>query len=175
MTTVSTPTGRPRDPQVDRRITRAAVALFGETGWAGFSVEAVARRAGVGKASIYLRWPTKEQLLTHALATRVANVADADTGTLRGDLVHLARQLLELHVGDGYQAVFTLENGFGANNGAMADTTRLFDRQAWVGIASPAGTFRLGRQNTAIFFIGDAIDYTTRTTFGLAFLALVWV
>ena len=69
-------------------------------------------------------------------------------------------------LGDGYQAVFTLENGFGANNGAMADTTRLFDRQAWVGIASPAGTFRLGRQNTAIFFIGDAIDYTTRTTFG---------
>jgi AcrR family transcriptional regulator len=102
------PTGRPRDPEVDGRITQAAVALFGETGWAGFSLEAVARRAGVGKASIYLRWPTKEQLLTHALATRVANVADADTGTLRGDLVHLARQLLELHVGDGNQAVLRM-------------------------------------------------------------------
>jgi len=108
MTTTSAPTGRPRDPEVDRRITEAAVALFGETGWAGFSLEAVARRAGVGKASIYLRWHTKEQLLTDALATRVANVADADTGTLRGDLVHLARQLLELHVGDDNQAVLRM-------------------------------------------------------------------
>jgi AcrR family transcriptional regulator len=108
MTIASTPTGRPRDPGVDRRITQAAVEVFGEAGWAGFSLEAVARRAGVGKASIYLRWPTKERLLGDALAARVANVADADTGTLRGDLVHLARQLLELHVGDTHPAVLRL-------------------------------------------------------------------
>jgi AcrR family transcriptional regulator len=108
MTIASTPTGRPRDPGVDRRITQAAVEVFGESGWAGFSLEAVARRAGVGKASIYLRWQTKEQLLGDALTARVANVADADTGTLRGDLVHLARQLLELHVGDTHPAVLRL-------------------------------------------------------------------
>jgi AcrR family transcriptional regulator len=108
MTIASTPTGRPRDPGVDRRITQAAVEVFGESGWAGFSLEAVARLAGVGKASIYLRWQTKEQLLGDALTARVANVADADTGTLRGDLVHLARQLLELHVGDTHPAVLRL-------------------------------------------------------------------
>jgi AcrR family transcriptional regulator len=108
MTIASTPTGRPRDPEVDRRITQAAVEVFGESGWAGFSLEAVARRAGVGKASIYLRWQTKEQLLGDALTARVANVADADTGTLRGDLVHLARQMLELHVGDTNPAVLRL-------------------------------------------------------------------
>jgi AcrR family transcriptional regulator len=108
MTIASTPTGRPRDPGVDRRITQAAVEVFGEAGWAGFSLEAVARRAGVGKASIYLRWQTKERLLGDALAARVANVADADTGTLRGDLVHLARQLLELHVGDTHPTVLRL-------------------------------------------------------------------
>ena len=55
--------GRPRDPDVDRRVADAAITLFGETGWAGFSVEAVAKQASVGKASIYLRWPTKEALL----------------------------------------------------------------------------------------------------------------
>ncbi|MDX6584544.1 MAG: hypothetical protein QOI10_3728 [Solirubrobacterales bacterium] len=108
MTIASTPTGRPRDPGVDRRITQAAVEVFGESGWAGFSLEAVARRAGVGKASIYLRWQTKEQLLGDALTARVADVADADTGTLRGDLVHLARQLLGLHVGDTHPAVLRL-------------------------------------------------------------------
>ncbi|MFC5948402.1 TetR/AcrR family transcriptional regulator [Pseudonocardia lutea] len=96
--------GRPRDPDVDRRVTRAAVELFGSQGWAGFSVEAVARRAGVGKASIYLRWPSKEALLVGALAERVPPVADVDTGTLRGDLVRLARQLLEMHLGPSGRA-----------------------------------------------------------------------
>ncbi|PUA16596.1 porin [Glaciimonas sp. PCH181] len=69
-------------------------------------------------------------------------------------------------LGDGYQAKFTLEQGLGANTGAAADAPRLFDRQAWVGINTPGGEFRLGRQNTIIFFIGGAIDYTERTTFG---------
>jgi AcrR family transcriptional regulator len=108
MTIASTPTGRPRDPGVDRRITQAAVEVFGDAGWTGFSLEAVARRAGVGKASIYLRWQTKEQLLGDALTARVANVADADTGSLRGDLEQLARQLLELHLGDTHPAVLRL-------------------------------------------------------------------
>ncbi|WP_277676165.1 helix-turn-helix domain-containing protein [Saccharopolyspora rectivirgula] len=51
--------GRPRDQEVDRKIAEAAILLFGERGWAGFSVEAVAKRAGVGKASIHLRWSSK--------------------------------------------------------------------------------------------------------------------
>lgn len=98
------PAGRPRDPEVDRRIIDAAVQLYGEAGWAGFSLEAVARLAGVGKASIYLRWSAKEQLLADALAARVANVADSDTGTLRGDLLTLARQLLRVYLGDARRA-----------------------------------------------------------------------
>lgn len=96
--------GRPRDPEVDRRITRAAVAQFGEAGWWGFNVEAVARRAGVGKASVYLRWTTKETLLADALTETLAPITDVDTGTLHGDLVELARQMLWLYVGDGGRA-----------------------------------------------------------------------
>ncbi|MBB3665129.1 MULTISPECIES: TetR/AcrR family transcriptional regulator [Prauserella salsuginis group] len=101
-------TGRPRDPEVDRRIALAAVAVFGEAGWAGFSVESVARQAGVGKASIYLRWETKEQLLLDALAAHVAPVVDADTGSLRGDLTALARQLVELYAGPSRQAALRM-------------------------------------------------------------------
>ena len=69
-------------------------------------------------------------------------------------------------LGARYQAKFTLEQGLNADVGSQADTSRLFDRQAWLGINTPAGEFRFGRQNTAIFFIGGAIDYTERTTFG---------
>jgi AcrR family transcriptional regulator len=104
----NTPSGRPRDPDVDTRITRAAVELFGRAGWARFSVDAIARASGVGKASIYLRWQTKEELLADALAARVANVADADTGSLRNDLVQLARQLMAQYLGDDRDAILRM-------------------------------------------------------------------
>jgi AcrR family transcriptional regulator len=110
---MSTPTptpalGRPRDPAVDQRVASAAVELFGEVGWAGFTVEAVAKRAGVGKASIYLRWPTKEALLGAALTLRMAAIADIDTGTVRGDLMELARQLLHLYLGGSGRAALRI-------------------------------------------------------------------
>lgn len=69
-------------------------------------------------------------------------------------------------LGNGYQAKFNLEQGIGADAGTFADASRMFDRQTWVGLNTPYGEFRIGRQNTAIFFIGGAIDYTDRTTFG---------
>ena len=76
--------------------------------------------------------------------------------------------------GSGYGGAFTLETGLNSTNGTQADqpnaaTTgltssgRLFDRQAWAGVTSPYGEFRLGRQNTEIFFGGNYIDYTERT------------
>ena len=102
------PAGRPRDPEVDARITRAAAELYGAQGWAGFSVDAVARRAGVGKASIYLRWPNKEALLVAALAGRLAGVRDIDTGSVRDDLVALARQVLDTFLGEAGGAVLRL-------------------------------------------------------------------
>lgn len=159
MTTTSPPTGRPRDPEVDRRITQAAVALFGETGWAGFSLEAVARRAGVGKASIYLRWHTKEQLLTDALATRVANVADADTGTLRGDLVHLARQLLELHVGDDNQAVLRMGVEAASIPGVAERWARLRDSQVLAARATVRRGIRRGDvpEDTSVTLLLDTL------------------
>src|SRR5690242_11838868 len=100
--------GRPRDPEVDERIARAAMDLFGEAGWAGFAMEAVARRAGVGKASLYLRWSSKEALLTDALTASLPHVSDVDTGTLRGDLVELTTQILDLYAGPASRAALRL-------------------------------------------------------------------
>ncbi|WP_338760523.1 porin [Massilia sp. METH4] len=69
-------------------------------------------------------------------------------------------------LGDGLQLKYVLEMGVNADTGTGADSSRLFDRQAWVGLATKAGELRAGRQNTEIFMIGGAIDYTDRTTFG---------
>ncbi len=54
----------------------------------------------MGKASLYLRWSTKEALLADAVTWRLARVADVDTGTLHGDLVELATQMLDIYAGD---------------------------------------------------------------------------
>jgi len=97
VTAAPPPPGRPRDPELDRRIATAALDVFGDAGWAGFAMETVARRAGVGKASLYLRWTGKEALLTDAVTLRFRQVTDVDTGTLRGDLIELAAAMLDLY------------------------------------------------------------------------------
>jgi predicted porin len=67
-------------------------------------------------------------------------------------------------LGNGWSTKFQLEHGLSADSGSTADSTRFFDRQAWVSLVSPAyGEFRIGRQNTAIFYRGDYIDYGSRT------------
>jgi predicted porin len=70
-------------------------------------------------------------------------------------------------IGSGMLIKFQLEQGLSADSGSQADTTRAFDRQAWVGTLTPYGEFRAGRQNTAVFYRGDYIDYGSRTLGGI--------
>ncbi len=90
----SPPRGRPRDPQLESRVFDAAIALYAECGWQGFNFEAIARRAGVGKAAMYRRWETRGELLRQTLEARWLQVGSIDTGSLRGDLVRLASMCL---------------------------------------------------------------------------------
>lgn len=64
--------GRPRDAATDRAILQAALDLFIERGVEGSSIEQIAKRAGVGKPSIYRRWATKEELIAAAMETLIA-------------------------------------------------------------------------------------------------------
>lgn len=61
------PRGRPRDPQADRRILAAAREVAGEVGVRNVTMSAIADRAGVGKPTIYLRWPNVPAVLVAAL------------------------------------------------------------------------------------------------------------
>jgi AcrR family transcriptional regulator len=63
--------GRPRDPAIDAAITDAALELFIDHGIAGMSIEQVAKRAGVGKPSVYRRWASKERLVADAIEAHV--------------------------------------------------------------------------------------------------------
>ena len=84
--------GRPRSEQADQDILRAATDLLAERGLAGMSIEEVAARAGVGKATVYRRWPTKDALALDAfLAEYRQQQPEPDTGSLRGDLLAALR------------------------------------------------------------------------------------
>jgi predicted porin len=61
-------------------------------------------------------------------------------------------------LGGGWQALFRLEGGFNADTGAAAKSDRLFDRQAWVALASPYGTVALGRQPNLLSDALIAVD-----------------
>jgi AcrR family transcriptional regulator len=69
-------------------ITAAAFEELAETGYARMSMDAVARRAGVGKAALYRRWDSKDAMLIDlvARAVRESALIQADTGSLRGDV-----------------------------------------------------------------------------------------
>jgi AcrR family transcriptional regulator len=87
--------GRPRDPDAEPRIRRYAVQLLLQRGFDGMTVDDVAEAAGVGKATIYRRWASKEQLANDALADLFdVEIPDADTGSIAGDLRQVYRDAL---------------------------------------------------------------------------------
>lgn len=68
--------GRPRSADADRVIVEATLEMLADEGYHALSVEAVAARAGVGKATIYRRWPGKRELVVDALAALNAALPD---------------------------------------------------------------------------------------------------
>jgi AcrR family transcriptional regulator len=88
--------GRPRDPAVDVAILDATADAFVQAGYAGVSIEGVAARAGVSKATIYRRYADKAELVVDAVRCG-AKVDDqlVDTGDLRADLKAMMTSLFE--------------------------------------------------------------------------------
>jgi AcrR family transcriptional regulator len=86
------PVGRPRSAQAHQAIITATLELLAEEGFDGMSLEAVATRAGVGKTTIYRRWPSKEALVIDAMREQHTEMPVADTGNLRADMVTLLRE-----------------------------------------------------------------------------------
>jgi AcrR family transcriptional regulator len=82
--------GRPRNAQVDRAIIQAVFELLSSGQSAdALSIEAVAAKAGVGKATIYRRWANKEALLVDAVATMKGPLPEPAGESVRDDLVML--------------------------------------------------------------------------------------
>jgi AcrR family transcriptional regulator len=88
--------GRPRDARVDPAVVEAMLEEVTEKGLGAATMESIAARAGVGKTTLYRRWPNKEALF-YFVASQVSDVVDAaDTGDLRKDLLSVYGPLEEL-------------------------------------------------------------------------------
>jgi AcrR family transcriptional regulator len=106
--------GRPRSEEADRNILRAANEVLADRGLSGMTIEDVAAKAGVAKATIYRRWSSKGTLALDAfLAALDRELPPKDTGTLRGDL-ELALQAW----------VRSLESSAGSILAGLIDETR---------------------------------------------------
>jgi AcrR family transcriptional regulator len=84
--------GRPRDARADRAILDAALQSFIDEGYEGMSMEGVAARAGVGKTTIYRRWPSKKELIVAAMDTLFEDLRLPETGDVRADLTSIVHQ-----------------------------------------------------------------------------------
>ncbi len=89
--------GRPRDPLVDRAILDAAVELLSDGGIEAMTMESVATRAGVSRASVYRRYANRVDLMEAAFhAAAEQKPEPPDTGDVRRDLVQLLTRLSTL-------------------------------------------------------------------------------
>jgi AcrR family transcriptional regulator len=81
--------GRPRSALAEQAILTAALDLIAERGPEGLGIEQVAARAGVGKATIYRRWPGKEDMLLDAVGSLGSDLPVPQGRSVRADLVAL--------------------------------------------------------------------------------------
>jgi AcrR family transcriptional regulator len=84
---------RRRGTELENAIRCAAYAELSEVGYTAFTVEAVAARAHTGKASIYRRWPTKQELVLDAMCAELPSAADCGLDPHLNDSVTTAEAL----------------------------------------------------------------------------------
>jgi AcrR family transcriptional regulator len=87
--------GRKRDHSRDEVILDSTLAVLAEHGYEGMTIDLVAAHAGMARATVYRRWPTKADLVVDAVSRMSQGDVDLeqlpDTGTLRGDMLAMIR------------------------------------------------------------------------------------
>lgn len=92
----ASPNRQRRNAQSHVAILDATVALLAASGYHRLTIERVAARAGVGKATVYRWWPTKARLVVEALGSRLDLNPVEPTGDLKADVRALVRRAIEM-------------------------------------------------------------------------------
>lgn len=115
--------GRPRSEEAHQAILSATLELLVEVGFSSLTVEGVAQRAGVGKATIYRRWRSKLPLIIEAYGL-LPQLEEVDTGNIVSDLEEMLRNYLELLTSTPLRGVIPSIAGERAHNEELSE---LFD------------------------------------------------
>jgi AcrR family transcriptional regulator len=123
--------GRPRDPSRDGVIREAILHLLGEVGYGALTMDAVAAEAGVGKATIYRRWRTKQDLVVDTISVmNKALAAPVDTGSLEGDVRAVVHRLVDVVNGPVGTAIRSLLPAM-SHQPALTEAFHSGPLQAW--------------------------------------------
>lgn len=113
-----------RGEPVVRGVLAAALSEVARAGYHGLRIEDVAARAGVNKTTVYRRWPSKQELIRDALMSLAGETfAVADTGSLRSDMLAIARKMTALAAQPEYQGLFRMFVGE-ADDAELAEIVR---------------------------------------------------
>ncbi len=112
--------GRPRSEQAHRAILDATLELLVEVGFSAMTVEGVASRAGVGKATIYRRWASKLPLVVEAFG-QLPGFEEVDTGNLAEDLKKMLRSYLQVFHSSPLSAVLPSLAGERTHNPELSE------------------------------------------------------
>lgn len=99
--------GRPRSDDADRAIIDATLDLLGEVGITPLSIEGVAARAGVGKATVYRRWANKDALIVDAMATLKGPIPQPEGRSFREDMTILLNSQARGHEAARQRRIYT--------------------------------------------------------------------
>ncbi len=95
MSVETRPPGRPRSVEADEAILRAALELLASDGYRALTMEAVRERSGVGKATLYRRYGSKEELVKAAIVHLNSDIPmPEDTGSVAGDFAATAQTII---------------------------------------------------------------------------------
>ena len=126
------------DPRVARSkaaIIEATIDLMVEGGLADLSVDAIAERAGVSKATIYRHWESRQHVVMDALTALKREEAIPDTGSLRGDLVQMLTAIAE-HLGTPSASIYSVLCGIAEHDPELAEMRRTFSAARRLGMLS---------------------------------------
>jgi len=110
--------------RVRATVLRATLDALAEDGVAGLRIERVAEAAGVAKTTIYRSWGTREALVADALSEAAArDIPTPDTGSLRGDLLELARRVARVITSGDGRRIFA---AFAAGSPELGEVARSY-------------------------------------------------
>jgi AcrR family transcriptional regulator len=105
------PRGRPRRASARTAIVDATLELLAERGFQGATIEAIAARAGVGRNTIYRRWPSKEELIADALHELTADLDIQEGDDLRALLLDWIRDFTRVFADPLFGRIFPVVLG----------------------------------------------------------------